>query len=157
MTQKTECRPARVGDAIAWADVPDGAMVRTDDGSFYVERPTWRYRVHTRLSSFWARETSAQPERAKNTAERVTVIALSLTGKETAGELRALTERFDIRKMLRVEPGLPGFSRVYLEAEMLGGFSGGDGLSYWAERLHAAGWRVGGTAADAARLLAGTG
>lgn len=147
-----------VGDVVAWADVPSGALVRADIGAFYVERGAWRYRVHSACASFWAREIAGHPERARNTGEQVTIIALGLTGQETAADLQRLAELFEtreaLRKALRTEPGLSGFTRVYLGGMMVGGFSGGDGLTYWAQRLHAAGWRPGMTAEDAGRLLA---
>lgn len=78
---------------------------------------------------------------------------MSLTGRESAEGLRRLAEVFEVREELRVCPGLPGFTRVYLGGYLIGGFSCGDGLTFWAERIHAVGWRPGMPAEDAARLL----
>ncbi len=134
MTNSNE-RAVKVGDVVAWADVPDGALVREDG-------PSWPWGFYK---------------------ERVTIVALGLTGQESADDLRRLAEMFEVREALTAGPALgAGFCRVYLGSDdgtgdnLIGGFSGSfeAARSVWAKRLHAAGWRPGMTAEDAARMLA---
>lgn len=146
----------KVGDTVAWADVPDGAMVRSAAKMYYRRAGDGGWCVGCVIGErqHWE-PLGLRPWRWQGgIAHNVQVIALGLTGSESAADLQGMAERFDIRAALRIDLGLPGFSRVFLGDEMVGGFSGGDGLSYWAERLHAAGFRAGMTPEDAARLLA---
>lgn len=142
MTEKT----VRVGDMVAWANVPDGAMVRwLWDGhgnEFY-----WRRHAHvaSRVCSHdgvWCK--AGRDDGAFAPSETVTIVALGLTGRESAADLRRLAEVFEVREALwkTVDAYQAGWGDPWELAEV-----------WLAERLHAAGWRPGMTAEDAARLL----
>lgn len=143
----------KVGDVVAWDKVPDGALVRCKEGhavrayetmGWWACRPTmmpgWHIR-HPQHMFFWGggmhRDTEA------------TIIALGLTSQETTADLQRIAEAFEVWEAIdgsdetkRAIWG-PRSSRV------------SDGtLSIVARILHAAGWRHGMTAEDAARLLA---
>lgn len=75
--------------------------------------------------------------------DSVTIVALGITGEETAADLQRLAEVFEVREALMRED--EDYAHLPLTATLA------------AERLHAAGWRPGMTAEDAARLLAGAG
>jgi len=101
MTTKT----VRVGDVVAWDEVPLNTMVR-----WYWDGHGSEHHVKN-LSATGRMKTacvgSAPPEEWR-TADRdsgqfdptepVTVIALNLTGNESADELRALAEEFDRKR-----------------------------------------------------------
>lgn len=110
----------KVGDVVAWADVPDGTLARYNDGCYFLRLGN----LDTdRLVRDWTWSTQDW--------DRVTIIAMGLTGHETADDLRRLAEVFEVREALTAVGG---------PAEL-------------AERLHAAGWRPGDTAERAALLL----
>lgn len=77
-------------------------------------------------------------------AGEVTIIALNVPTDATADDLRTLAEVFEVREATR-----PWESRDW--AALFGYLNPPDTLF---DRLHAAGWRPGMTAEDAARLLA---
>jgi len=114
----------------------------------------------------------------RGAAPDATIVALGLTGQESADDLRRLAEVFEVREALVAEvasqrPDRPGglwpwthlfdeaFDRGRLRrceaAECPGGLRCVTLLAELAQRLHAAGWHPGMTAEDAARLLAQTG
>lgn len=110
----------KVGDVVAWADVPDGTLARYGDGCYFLRLGN----LDTdRLVRDWTWSTQDW--------DRVTIIAMGLTGHETAEDLRRLAEVFEVREALTAVGG---------PAEL-------------AERIHAAGWRPGDTAERAALLL----
>ncbi len=74
-------------------------------------------------------------------------------GLKAAAEMLAGHEIEMVRTALRVEPGTPGFERVYLGNRMIGAFSGADAVGYWARRLYFAGWLPHMSVEDADRLL----
>lgn len=84
-----------------------------------------------------------------------TIIALGLTDQETADDLRRLAEVFEVREAVSRE-----FAVWRVVQQEAGGddvFSAkGEDMDRCVDRLHAAGWRPGMTAEDAARMLAGT-
>lgn len=135
-----------VGDHVAWADVPDGAMGRTtlDSGPYYVVRSKdsgqWLTKWRRGRKWPWGGGRGAFAR-----TESVTIIALGLSGQESADDLRRLAEVFEIREALwkTVDAYAAGWGDVWEQAEQ-----------WLAERLHAAGWRAGMSAEDAARLLA---
>jgi hypothetical protein len=153
----------KVGDVVAWADVPDGALVRDQQGWYAMRLRDRGVYVGTPGNEEPWLSANPWPDEGRwwwghsDPHQRVPVVALGLTGQESADDLRQLAEVFEVREALRVEPGLPGFQRVYLGDVMVGGFSGGDGLTFWARRLHAAGCRPGMSPEDAARTLAEAG
>jgi hypothetical protein len=141
----------KVGDVVAWADVPDGAMVRDRAGDYAVRRKrgaaswgswvkvggepwlewagAWRWRIHEVY---------------------YTIIALGLTGQETAEDLRRLSEVYEIRGLVPIDI-IDGIRKI-----------GGDdllqsSLDMMRQRMLSAGWRPGMTAEAAARLLAAAG
>ena len=93
----------KIGDTVAWADVPDGAMVRTatrQAGVVHALRivghgrfvsGTWGWREWD-LRWEWSAEAEA-PAWLKHPDP--TIIALGLTGFEAAEDLQRLAEVFD--------------------------------------------------------------
>lgn len=145
MTNSNE-RAVKVGDVVAWADVPDGALVRTrrgDHASRNGDCGTWN-----NVGASWWPTVGSGWQWALNGGHTtpVTIVALGLTGRESADDLRRLAEVFDVREAMLIT--LPWSTR--LEPSRLSADPCGD----LAERLHAAGWRPGMTAEDAARRLA---
>ena len=139
----------KVGDVVAWADVPDGAMVRCEDGSYELRRgTTCRSFGFYRGPGVWSLSSSWRwlPTHAE---ERLTIIALGLTGQESANDLRRLAEVFEVREALRADDQLS----LLMEADGVVRIDHIEDEQTQAERLHAAGWRPGMTAEDAARLL----
>jgi hypothetical protein len=161
----------KIGDVVAWADVPDGALARrdVDDGSFfYLRRGEEGWCVGKMQDDgehyFEALPANLWPWRFKAyEAAPVTIVALGLTGQESAEDLRRLAEVFEVREAIsRMRPllGVPAdlTARVPNIALLTVGEAidiGWSWIGVMAERLHAAGWRPGMTAEDAARRLAG--
>lgn len=156
----------RVGDVVAWADVPDGALVRWRDVylCFQARRV---FQVYYPGVSWLAPEGegNGRDRWAHMVEARATIIALGLTGQESADDLRRLAEVFEVRECLYLADHpfqdlesrkLPKCSR--LRVGNVGYFiADSDDLTWTAERLHAAGWRPGMTAEDAVGLLAQAG
>ncbi len=137
----------KVGDAVSWVDVPDGALVRRarEEGGvfFYQRRGDRGWCVGGRTTEgdgyFEQMDDDGWPRPwAHNDRGRVTIVALGLSGRESADDLRRLAEVFEIRALWE-----DACDQTDEQA-----------LTLTAERLHAAGWRPGMTAEDAARLLA---
>lgn len=148
----------KVGDVVAWGKVPDGALVRTCDGGYFL-RVGGCGECVGRLPLLDRPNQHAQrwlwpSDRRKRDGEPLTIVALDLTGDETAADLQRLAEVFEVREALFVAE-----SRGWLCVVIGAGTAApmilaeGDDLGTVAERLHAAGWRPGMTAEDAARLL----
>ncbi|MCY1055659.1 hypothetical protein [Nannocystis sp. SCPEA4] len=100
MTERTY----NVGDVVAWSEVQDGWLV-LDTGSdlwadsAYVLRLAGRGRwIHEERVTDWTLTLDDWPwetgEEVKYGANGVTIIAMNLTGKETAGDLQGLAEAF---------------------------------------------------------------
>ena len=153
----------KVGDVVAWADVPDGALVRYGD-RYYVRLPDDRgwwvgatgrpWAVFGRGPAIPGEETAGRRERGwtwswHNDNEPVTIVALGLTGRESADDLRRMAEVFEVRE---ASASLP-FMLMQRAMGPVDDPMTADGIGQAAERLHAAGWRPGMTAEDAARLL----
>lgn len=146
----------KVGDVVAWADVPDGAMVRTPGGRYAIRRDRLGTFVHVPgdhcdawgIDDFgwwgWSALADTQPS---------TIVALHLTGQETADDLRRLAEVFEVREAWENMPAHRGEPNP-AEAAYVEALSGTPAEDAFFERLCAAGWRPGMTAEDAARLLA---
>lgn len=94
-----------VGDWVAWDDVPIGALV-LDDGDAYANRQADGGRVvgirgHGNTWESRADMLHGDPEgpwvwgEQGRLSAHVVIIALDLTGNETADELRALAEAFE--------------------------------------------------------------
>lgn len=162
-------RTYKVGDVVAWDEVPDGALVRHHGSSQL--HPGHALRVQGQGT--WAEEqgewypwAGMWPWAAGGDGE-VTIIALDLTGKETAAELQRLAEVYEVREAVadmlvcqhcgNMDPSVELFDDgtcsqpwcTECDSEMGTAFDEED-----IERLHAAKWRRGMTAEDAARLLA---
>ncbi|WAS97794.1 hypothetical protein [Nannocystis punicea] len=100
-------RAFRVGDRVAWAEVPDGALV-FDRGDEDWPEPAHALRlagrgrwVHEAHVTDWTLELEEWPwqageERGQGT-NGVTLVALGLTGEETAADLQRLAEVFAVR------------------------------------------------------------
>jgi hypothetical protein len=142
----------KVGDVRAWGDVPDGALVRDDQGDHAVRHARGRnsHGSWVQVDDLkWTEWFGAWLWRIHEDSGEVTVVALGLTGQESAKDLQRLAEVYEVREAIdgsdetkRAIWG-PRSSRV------------SDGtLSTVARILHAAGWRPDMTAEDAARMLA---
>ena len=92
----------QVGDVVAWDDVPLAAMVRWywdgQGNEHHVKKLSATGRVKTSLvgstpPEVWRTADYDNGDFASD--EPVTIIALDLTGRETADELRALAEEFE--------------------------------------------------------------
>lgn len=154
----------KIGDVIAWKDVPDGALVRDDQARCVMRRP--RRGIYVLTSCGWLR-TDGQWLWGHGRPTPVTVVALGLTGDESADDLRRLAEVFEVREVLWEDACDQTWcvcvgQRVGQRVVVLHGWTeetkdldDEQGLTMAAERLHAAGWRPGMTAEDAARLLGG--
>lgn len=132
----------RVGDVVAWADVPDGALVRFYGGKRL--RPGHALRIKNRGT--WVEEDKTwYPFRgvwewAFGGEGVATIVALNRTGQESADDLQRLAEVFEVREYLINT----GDDSIWYGQE----------IDELAPRLHAAGWRAGMPAEDAARMLA---
>jgi hypothetical protein len=144
MTEKTY----KVGDVVAWEQVPSGALVRTGQGraGFYLlrvdEHGSCVGATRGRWSPFvgeWKWSNAADDE-------QVTIITLGLTGQETAADLQRMAEVFEVREAVKK------WSRdEWAIMPKRGGMPGL--LSDFVHNLHAAGWRPGDAAEDAALFL----
>ncbi|HRU10512.1 MAG TPA: hypothetical protein P5144_14155, partial [Thermoanaerobaculia bacterium] len=151
----------KVGDVVAWDKVPDGALARRtvdDGGFFYLRRAEEGWCVGKMQDDgeryFEALPANLWPWRFKAyEAAPVTIVALGLTGQETADDLRRIAEVFEVWEALHAMQRAPTAGYVLL-CEMAKDEDWRP-LTWHqlAERLHAAGWRPGMTAEDAARLL----
>lgn len=187
----------KVGDVVAWHDVPDGALVRPNSdarvysmringGGRYVCNPrgVWRGFMDFPGTPWgWDPRLDEDPKRTP-----ALIVALGLTGSESADDLRRLAEVYEVRESLatvfdksKSPPGFEIRDRSYddydFDGERVGAYLGRVERWSWddseicddfktpeealidawrevAERLHAAGWRPGMTAEDAARMLA---
>lgn len=144
-------KQSKIGDIVAWADVPSGAMVRWRwDGhgdEFYWKRHRF---VASRVGTHDGRWRGPGDDNGSFAPhEPVTIIALDVPADATADQLRELVEVFEVREAIAagVAHTTPGMQHVCIRY-----FD--DDATRMAGRLHAAGWRPGMTAEDAARLLA---
>lgn len=151
----------KIGNVVAWADVPDGALVRlerNEANGIHVVRRGHRWLRRWRIAVPGDGSQSARKNRRDGSErwiwlhdqplfevyERVTIVALGLTGQETAADLQRMAEVFEVREALRQTA----------DAYAYGCGDSWEQTEQWlAERLHALGWRKGQTAEDAARLL----
>lgn len=159
----TEKAP-KVGDVVAWADAPDGAMVRDRDGAYHLRRDGGGTCVRSSRSQQWHSWDEKVPPRERGwdwircealDGERAVIVALGLTSQETAADLQRMAEVFEVREALDHLFGLTiSPSQVERQAAVRALYQHSTrGLHGLAERLHALGWRKGQTAEDAARLL----
>jgi hypothetical protein len=145
--------------------VPSGALVREEKRTFEggatlfsLRIGDW-YRVVHNATGWrdWAQRrpwTEVLQLPAWLIGDQVTIIALGLTGQETAADLQRLAEVFEVREAVARE------FAVWREVQYA---AGGDeamcatdeAVAVVIERLHAAGWRPGDTAERAAELLRG--
>jgi hypothetical protein len=166
----------KTGDVVAWDKVPSGALVRgvwtgqmrqTTTAHFMAEMRTpnhpgaspslFFHMVQWSAMSDWSLDrvfhwsgSWATGMPVSGGSEFVTIVALGLTGQETAAELQRIAEVYEVREALLSINDLEAVSGRYLEAA--GEFN--VAFDTLATDLHAAGWRPGMTAEDAARLLA---
>ena len=156
----------KVGDVVAWKHVPKGALVRDfcdRSGHAYLRCGGYGDTVH---NPAWPAPFEA------------TIVALGLTGQESAADLRRLAEVFEVREALvgltlpvalfawqcrdALNATRPCGTTIcgvvpanWARSEMWHMKHCGNCRSEVAECLHAAGWQPGMTAEDAARLLRG--
>ena len=162
MSEKT----IKVGDVVAWADVPDGALVRYGD-RYYVRLPDDRgwwvgatgrpWAVFGRGPAIPGEETAGRRERGwtwswHNDNEPVTIVALGLTGEESADELHRLAEVFEVREATFTLDEFEMPADLAHAIEELAEFDDAAARDLLARRLYAAGWRPGMSAEDADRL-----
>ena len=97
MTDKT----VKVGDVVAWNEVPSHSMVRPTRPDYASTQYFYRERFHGwfvggRHVGWDGCPTGTGPSwSAYRMFPEATIIALNLTGNETADELRALAEAFE--------------------------------------------------------------
>jgi hypothetical protein len=169
MTGKTP----EIGDTVAWADVPDGALIRDRPSDLWAEtghavrlagRGRW---VHEERVLDWSVDEDDWPwhkgEELGQGADGVTVVALGLTGRETADELQRVTELFEVREALtpwRRDDG-DGREQWIVTIAWPGDHTRAEGRGETpeaardiaADRLYRAGWRAGDGPERAAELL----
>lgn len=156
----------KVGDVVAWKNVPDGALVRTAAApDFGYDQDGWAVRRGDR--GLWVCDEHHEvrwsvdgpdwgwygAEDAGCTGETTTIVAIGLTGQESADDLQRLAEVFEVREALGDLDSfeMPADLAHALEEQAEDDDDGArDALACI---LHAAGWRPGMTAEDAARLL----
>lgn len=158
MPEKT----CRIGDVVAWGDVPDGALVRDSSGDYIVRSVRHTECVCSeRLDRGWGYWDLSLPgvvRLHKDNSRPFTIIATGLTGKETATDLQRHAEVFEVREAWgriidavsweQMEAWRSNFAVcLYFTDESRD-------ARRFIERLHAAGWKPGMSAEDAARLLA---
>jgi hypothetical protein len=170
-----------VGDVVAWDEVPDEALVLWNDDTYLVFQPKRIFQAHYPSVPWMAPEGEGSGRElwAHMAPAQVTIIALNLTGQETAADLQRLAEVYEVREVLTatlIEPrgpyepafwliGLPCGPGLFdhktedgedgITAMEVGSGTDRDvALQAAAERLHAAGWRPRDSAARAAELLA---
>jgi hypothetical protein len=94
MTDKTT---VKVGDVVAWDEVPSGAMVRDEEGDIairienqgsWVKGPVTGGRIYGWRPDFYWLEVDMS-------TEQFTVLATMLTGDESGGELCGMVMRYD--------------------------------------------------------------
>lgn len=156
----------KVGDVVAWEDVPIGAMVRVVGDVDNVELPAayairyndaggkWVYDPDEIGKAIWStsqvtwRWHSAMDAGVLPPHGECTIIALDVPADATAEHLRESAEVFEIREVVTRMPACVHIMASSIDVE------GPDFSWEWAtRRLHRAGWRPGMTAEDAARLL----
>ena len=152
----------RVGDVAAWAAVPDGALARevgSDKVRLHLHHADGTGEMVAAGGSFARLPPGVRrfPWSLFDMGQTVTIVALHLTGQETADDLRRMAEVFEVREAVMGEPALRRI--VWTQAgedEAVDPIcASDDAVSAVLERLHAAGWRPSMTAEDAARMLAG--
>lgn len=159
----------KVGDVVAWDDVPSGALVRVaanpdfgyHEGAHSLRRGDRGVWVQDEVRwSCWPDEPQWEWGGAVDAGcvgEDPTIVALNLTGQETAADLQRLAEVFEVREAMTARLGADGW-KVALGPvpvmEINSGSTRDAALEVAAHYLHALGWRKGQTAEDAARLLA---
>lgn len=139
MTDKT----VKVGNVVAWDEVPINTLIQWEWSGYGHE-------YHVKCLSPTGREKTACVGNTRHQwsladkdsgnfdpQEPVVIVAPGLTGRETADELRALAERFEIRRHLIAT----GDDALWF----------GEDVDACAARLHACGWRVGMDADEAFR------
>jgi hypothetical protein len=165
MTEKTH----KVGDVVAWTIVDDGTMVLADmseQGKFYAVKHHGRgewvgpNEGWTSFTGPWSWPWSPAPLSLRG---EVTIIAMGLTGQETAADLQRLAEVFEVREALLATPCVAcmgeavcwGYCDVEPELQPMCDkccyHSGEDGwctlvrddLQGLAARLHREGWKAG--------------
>lgn len=140
----------KVGDVVEWAEAPDGALVRRDDGQHAIKShgrgfwagPSWC--APTQMWIWWVWSTEKR-------YPHVTVIALNVPAGVTVDDLKRLAEVFSVREALLAMNKAPTMAfAVLLEVAHDPDDHSWDGL---AQRLHAARWRPGMSAEEATRCL----
>lgn len=167
----------KIGDVVAWDKVPSGALVRCGRHC-----PAYYVRLNDRGTLVCADEEWGALEGShgyswpwvfwqRNADYRVTIIALGLTGSESADDLRRIAEVFEVRDFLdwatasgeglwRLDEAPPAVFLYFSRGQQItvaelksDDATEADALNAAAERLHAAGWRPGDSAERAVELL----
>jgi len=142
----------KVGDVVAWAEVPSGAFVETSGGGrFFVRVGNQRLLAKVPGDKSWGTDTWGPWN--DRFATSGTIIALGLTGQETAAELQRLAEVYKVREAWLAMPPVE-IARITSLLVAYADAGAASAFDDFYRRLHAAGWRPGMTAEDAARLLA---
>lgn len=126
-----------VGDVVAWAEIPPWSMWRHKCGTYETRHEIAVYA----LDRYWRRSAPTGYE-ALADEPPVTIVAIGLTGQESADDLRRLAEAFEVL----TSPLVAAVGMLIERGQAQTRGTVGDAL-------HAAGSRSGMTAEDAARLL----
>ena len=98
-------KAVKVGDVVAWDDVPSGAMVKCHYAAMSDHAGDVDYAMRIGDEGYWPKVEGDEwlpfeaqwgwPEAPVEILIGVMLIALNLTGSETANELRLLAEAFE--------------------------------------------------------------
>lgn len=168
-------RTCGIGDVVAWADVPDGALV-FDRGSDMWPEPAYAIRrgdrgrwVHEERVTDWTLTLAEWPwqtgEDSGQGANGVSIVALDVPADATAEHLCELAGRFAVREdiasaLRRADRGSRDprdefFAGLIVRVAAARADEDEDeAATELAAQLHRAGWRPGMAAEEAARLLA---
>lgn len=141
-----------IGDRIKWCATPRGSLVKMGDSVAWCrgEHGSW-----VNLFGDWIRDLITILPWSRDYEDDVVVVALDVPADATADSLRELTERFEVREAWEdVLDGMNNIARADNRAVVMYFDDPGRDARAFFDRLHAAGWRPGMTAEDAARLLA---
>lgn len=150
----------KIGDRVAWADVPDGALVsriRGEGGVFFYQRngaSGWCVGGRQSVGDGYF-GPMCNDGWTWNHIDRgpVTIVALGLTGDESADDLRRAAEVFEVRGATFTLDEFEMPADLAHSLEELAEEDDAAARDLLARRLHAAGWRPGMSAEDATRML----
>lgn len=91
--------PVKVGDWTTWENVPAMSLVEDTVGDHCFKAATWRDWVHLGHNWETPEVNAISNDDAPDCLRRCRVIALGLTGNETADDIRGIVERFNASRV----------------------------------------------------------